>query len=806
MEQYYRQPTNIDNADQDIVFQAISWLDKDIIDTEGIDDPTEVPPEYVIFLSGVTKDGMVVNCKITNFIPYFYVRIPDEFYDTWEDYQTNVFYRFLRKKINGLTSAKLVKKTTIYPFVNNEKQKYIRLCFNSITAFRRCSYTLKNPITISQLSTNSIKFKLYETNVDPITRFTHIRDIRTAGWIHIIANTYKLESDQQDNFIKITLHWRDIHPYLVEEKECEDIAPFRILSWDIECQSSRGYPEFPDPEIDGDYISQIGCALWIFGKKEVVKYVLSIYESRPIKEGHLIVCKDEKELLTTFCELIQKLDPDVLTGYNTWGFDDKYLYARIQKFNLDYLLQGISRIDEIETELMDKNLSSGAYGHNEFKILYVPGRETFDMIMFIRREHKLDSYKLNRVSIHFGLDKGKEDMPYKLLFEILNKGNESPQEMGDVCEYCVQDSNLVIELMEKLCFIPNSIEMAKSTRVPISWLLLKGQQCKVFSQLAYEARKKDFVIPLFGSQNDEKISEEEEKKFKGATVLTARKGAYYDPVCGLDFKSLYPSIMIAYNMCYSTLVTEERYMGLEGVEYETIAWKQKEDDGSVTDFSYTFVQNRKGILPDILERLWKDRNKTKKEMKACKGTFRAQVLNGKQLAIKVTMNSVYGFTGASKGMGPCKPIAASVTAKGREMIAHTSKLAEEMYNCVTTYGDSVPYYQKVKIRLKGEVMDIPIGDLFNKYNGDAPLVEYTGGGRQKEQLLMSRTKVESWTHNGWEKLRRVIRHKTKKKLYKVITDKGEVVVTEDHSLIDHLGNQIKPNQIYNGQKLLWKKC
>lgn len=802
---YYRKPSEVCNTDESLVFQSMSWLDKDIQDSEDMSDPTDAPMEYNIFLNGVTQDGKNVNCRITNFIPYFYVRIPDYFYDFWEEYHTQILFKFIKKKIKyseGLVGYKLVEKTTIYPFVNNEKQKYVRLTFNSITTFRRCVYFLEKPLTINQLSTSQIKFKLYETNVDPITRFTHIRDIRTAGWIEIKPHTYELLSDPEDTYIKCKVHWKDIHPYLVDDKECEDIAPFRILSWDIECQSSRGYPEFPDPEIDGDYIAQIGCAFWIFGTDTVIKYVLSIYDARPIKEGILIVCENEKDLLTKFCELIQKLDPDILTGYNTWGFDDKYLYTRMQKFDLNYLLQGISRIDDIETDLIEKNLSSGAYGHNEFKILYIPGRETFDMIMFIRREHKLDSYKLGRVAMSFDLDKGKEDMPYKTLFEILN--NPTKDGVGDVCEYCIQDSNLVIELMEKLCFIPNSIEMAKSTRVPISWLLLKGQQCKVFSQLAYEARKKDFVIPVFSSKGNE-ISEEEEKKFKGATVLTARKGAYYDPVAGLDFKSLYPSIMIAYNMCYCTLVTEEKYMNLPGIEYETVAWTQVEDDGSTVDFSYTFVQNRKGILPDILERLWKDRNQTKKEMKKCKGTFRAKVLNGKQLAIKVTMNSVYGFTGASRGMGPCKPIAASVTAKGRQMIAHTSKMAEEMYNCVTTYGDSIPYDQVVKVRNNGIEWDVPVGVLFDAYDGRVPLVEYINGGRDKEQLLTGDSKLEAYTHMGWMPLRRVIRHRTRKKLYRVRTDKGEVVVTEDHSLIDVDGREVKPCELGVGSVVMHKK-
>jgi len=319
-------------------------------------------------------------------------------------------------------------------------------------------------------------------------------------------------------------------------------------------------------------------------------------------------------------------------------------------------------------------------------------------------------------------------------------------------------------------------------------------------------------------------------KFKGATVLTALRGAYFEPVAGLDFKSLYPSIMIAYNMCHSTLVKDPRYLGIKGVEYETIAWHEEahEDDNTkewveAADYSFTFVQNIKGLLPDILDLLWKDRNETKIEMKGeikkccsehnkgpyddcpgCPYRFKNKVLNGKQLAIKVTMNSIYGFTGAGKGMLPCRPVAASVTAKGREMIAHTSKLAQESYSCTTCYGDSVPGYQKVKVQVGDNIEDVEIGLLYSKYSEIVPSIDYVNGGRDKNQLLVSNTDINAWTANGWQKLQRIIRHKTKKEIFKVVTDKGVVYVTKDHSLIDINGNQIKPTDLEIGNKVMWK--
>jgi DNA polymerase delta subunit 1 len=176
--------------------------------------------------------------------------------------------------------------------------------------------------------------------------------------------------------------------------------------------------------------------------------------------------------------------------------------------------------------------------------------------------------------------------------------------------------------------LPNHIEMSKVTRVPLEYLITRGQSIKVFSQIAYETRKAGYLIPVLPKVQTEGT-------FQGATVLEAKVGYYTRPVAGLDFASLYPSIMIAHNMCYSTVVLEEKYLNIEGFEYSSI------DCGG--GLICTFVQNQNGVLSGILQSLWKNRKLTKKEMNATTDPFIKTVLNAKQLAIKVSMNSIYGF-------------------------------------------------------------------------------------------------------------------------------------------------------------------
>ena len=140
-----------------------------------------------------------------------------------------------------------------------------------------------------------------------------------------------------------------------------------------------------------------------------------------------------------------------------------------------------------------------------------------------------------------------------------------------------------------------------------------------------------------------------------------------------------------------------------------------------------------------------------------------KVFNGKQLAYKVSMNSVYGFTGASKGMLPCVAIASTVTAEGRHMIEQTKEYVEANFpGAVVRYGDSVTIRQ----------------------NGVVKLVVSIHLLRDTAEEVMKLECVEVWTEQGFKKpIEQVVRHRTTKKLYRILTHTGIVDCTEDHSLL-----------------------
>ncbi len=205
------------------------------------------------------------------------------------------------------------------------------------------------------------------------------------------------------------------------------------------------------------------------------------------------------------------------------------------------------------------------------------------------------------------------------------------------------------------------------------------------------------------------------------------------------------------------------------------------------------------------------RKVTKKIMNAEKDPFMKAVHNGKQISQKTSMNSMYGFTGAENGILPLTPIASSVTAVGRKMIDKTSKMAGEEFGAITIYGDSIFFQEEITIiNNKGNYYDIPIEDFGNKVPIDWQ--EYRGFKigdmtiMNKEYKNLEQLDYQTMTDKGPQKIKKIIRHKTCKKMYKITAkDKNGILhsvrVTEGHSLIGSNGELIEAQKLKIGDKL-----
>merc|ERR1719343_1245148 len=161
---------------------------------------------------------------------------------------------------------------------------------------------------------------------------------------------------------------------------------------------------------------------------------------------------------------------------------------------------------------------------------------------------------------------------------------------------------------------------------------------------------------------------------------------------------------MAHNLCYCTLVRPDQAMRMDPAHLTR----------TPTGSFFVKSQQRKGLLPMILEELLAARKRAKKAMAEAEDPLTQSVLNGRQLALKVSANSVYGFTGATVGVLPCLEISSSVTAFGRTMIDHTKKMVETEF-CIqkgyacdaqVIYGDTDSVMVKFGVDTVAEAMDL----------------------------------------------------------------------------------------------------
>ena len=588
-------------------------------------------------------------------------------YKDWSEYRWPTIYKIEKHRA-----------TNLWGFQGGKKVPMLKLIFNT----KKSMKTMGNKIKFSYSYDST--FQNYESNLDPVLRVLHISGCSSTGWIEVANRSPRQNETTCDIEIEVD-SYKDLTPL-----ERQDIAPFRTGSFDIECFSDSG--SFPQPTKKEDLVFQIAVTRQDYGRPELLQQGLSI---GPCQEARTWVFENEKDLLLGFKKLVHDWDLDIITGWNVFGFDFEYIMRRYEddwKFMKEFSAFGRFRDERGRSKLTEKFLSSSALGDNKMKMLPMSGRFVFDMMQLVKRDLNLDSYSLNNVSKVLLGDK-KIDMPPMEIFDRWRR--QDANEIGEVSEYCIKDTILPIQIMDKLKTIPNLIEMAKATWVPLSFLTERGQQIKVFSLMVKTATENGYCIPVIDSKRD-RDDEEEQEKFQGATVLEPKKGAYYEPIVALDFASLYPSIMRAHNLCYSTYIFDKTQINKNYYDYEEF-----EIEGE----KHYFVSKRKdeetktfALLPKILADLKNFRSQAKKDMARTKGTALEAVYNGKQLAYKVVMNSVYGFTGVSKGMLGLKVIASAVTCRGRQMIDETKATVEGNFEgSEVVYGDTDSVMVKFKL-------------------------------------------------------------------------------------------------------------
>lgn len=683
---------NVDPSKDTLLFQQI---DLDFYEGPPMKEALTSNQKVPIFrIYGVNDAGNSILAHLYGYVPYLYSSVPSGFKNSDLYKCVEVLNNAAKQELKSkdvpehiVLNIKIETKENIYGFHGNKKASFFKIEVLLPKHIALVKRILESGFDFPGYGMQG--FQTFESNIDFEIRFMADMNIVGCNWIEIPAGVYKLRDKKEYMSrcqLEVDCQFKDIisHP---AEGDYIRIAPLRILSFDIECAGRKGV--FPEPEKDS--VIQIANMVIRQGEKDpFIRNIFTLNTCSAIVGSQVLCYMKEDEMITAWADFVREVDPDLITGYNIQNFDLAYLINRAKTLKAD-LFPYLGRLKNIKTTERKVTLQSKQMGRRENKQINIEGRVIFDLLLVLIRDYKLRSYTLNAVSYNF-LQEQKEDVHHSIISDLQNGNDQTRRRLA---VYCLKDAYLPLRLIEKLMCVINYMEMARVTGVPLGYLLTRGQQIKVVSQLLRKAKEQDLLIPAMKVDvNDE---------FEGATVIEPIKGYYDVPISTLDFSSLYPSIMIAHNLCYTTLLKSKEYCS-------------NPDDYIQTPSGNFFVKSslRKGILPEILENLLKARKRAKEMMKEEKDPFRYKVLDGRQLALKISANSVYGFTGAQVGKLPCLEISQSVTAFGRQMIEKTKQLVEARYTiengyehtAKVIYGDTDSVMVKFGVKTLEEAMKL----------------------------------------------------------------------------------------------------
>lgn len=423
------------------------------------------------------------------------------------------------------------------------------------------------------------------------------------------------------------------------------------------------------------------------------------------------IVRNEKELIKRLIEIIQSEEVDLLLGYNTDDFDFEVLRERAQTHGL-------------ELELGRDNSRMIFKRRGRTSSAKITGRLHIDLFRYVEnimsRYLKSETLSLEKVATEV-LGEGKADMKW----QDIKQAWEEEKDLYDLVRYSLKDARLTYDLGKEI--LPQIFSLSRLSGLTSfdASRLTYGQI--VENYLIREAFKDNRIVP-----NRPKRSLIQKRRgqdpYAGGFVIEPEKGLH-ENLAMLDYRSLYPSVIVSFNISPEILEKEDC------------------DDGyKVPDLGYNFCQDEPGFIPKILKRLVEERYEIKQKLRKGVGSQNRSSLKSRSYAIKILSNSFYGYMGYSGARWYSKECARSVTKIGRDYIHKTIKTAEEMdFNVIYGDTDSVllqaedikeranKFRDKVNTDLP-EFMELELEDFYER-----GLFTYTkkGKGAKKKYALMN---------------------------------------------------------------------
>lgn len=436
---------------------------------------------------------------------------------------------------------------------------------------------------------------------------------------------------------------------ILEMEDFENIEPFnpdlKILAFDIETSIETG---------------EIYTICYVVKDRDELRY------GEPLHGP-------EKEIIEAFSRVIIEEDPDVITGYNIDNYDIPTILERSKTLGIEEIRWG-------------RDGSGPKSIMNRFWRLN--GRLVVDAWWAAKMELRPKQETLNHVA---KLVLGEE----KLDVDPKQMDREWRENRDKVIRYCLKDAELSLRILESVGTIRKNMDMASVSRLPVEDVITSGSSQLIDSILIREADREHIAVPLTGGY-------EKKDAIEGGYVHTIEPGLYHWVVV-LDFKSMYPSLIISKNICFTTL-------------------DERGEIVSPTGTRFLSREQREGLLPRILTRLMRERDEIKKKMKEAETAEERRYYDGLQQAIKILMNAFYGVFASSFYRFTDRSIGSSITAFARETVKRIiNDLEKEGYTVIYSDTDSL-FVQSPSPTLEGA---IEFGrNIAQRFSSEGVLLEF----------------------------------------------------------------------------------
>ncbi len=589
------------------------------------------------------------------------------------------FWVIAKKNIEEL--KKRIEKIKNVEKVEIENKKFYEQPIKAIKV------TVKNPNDIAKVSSEIRHMReteaTHEIDINFTRRYLIDKDI-------IPLQLYEIEVD--GNKIK-----------RITAKEGSYDNP-KVLAFDIETyfEPGRYSVETKDPII----------SLSLYGEK--LKKVIT-WKRFPTDENITFV-SNEGELIKEFVKTIKEQDPDYLVGYFSDGYDVPYIRTRAEKnkINLDAEIKGL-------------NINRRRPTKAATTVIHI------DIFKFIRTimgyTLKTENFDLSSVAKEL-IGEGKAELDITKMGLVWDSGS---REIEDICMYNLKDSEITYKLCNRI--LTNLNELTKIIGQPVfdisrlsygqlvEWYLIR--KAKQYNEICPNRPHREIIM--------ERMMQE---KYKGAFVYDPKPGLY-ENLAMVDFKGMYPSIIVSYNITPTTITKEK-------IGYETPEIEQK---GKTVKYYFT---KKEGFITKSIKEVIIKRNELKK---ALKEKF-DKALEGRSYALKTVSNSAYGYMGFFGARWHSRECAESITAIARHYIQQTIEEAEKEFEVIA--GDTDSIVLSLNKKTKNDVLEF-IKKVNNKLPG---ILELELESMYPKGIFVSKKSEE----------------KGAKKKYVLLNEKGELIV------------------------------